>query len=86
MKDNFVQLLRRLCHRQVTTMRLPLLVYFACLPLFFSASAMSWPFPDALQSAPQRSLDWQDRDCQVTPVASDSGDAQEAEEEEPDCD
>lgn len=87
MKDNFIQLLRRIYHRQVTTMKLPLLVYFACLPLFFSASAMSWPFPDVLQSAPQQSRDWQGRDCGVTAIANDSRDAQEpAEEEEPECD
>lgn len=87
MTDKFVQLLGRFCDRRVTMMKLPLLVYFACLPLFFSASALSWPFPDLAQSAPLHDREWQGRDCRITPTASDSQEAQESvEEEEPDCD
>lgn len=65
----------------------PLFFYFACLPLFFSASALSWPFPESLETAPPSVRDWPGaRDCQVVPSQSEAPDEQGAvEDEEPDC-
>lgn len=66
----------------------PLLVYFACLPLFFSASALSWPLSTPLDASPPTARDWPaSRDCSVAPVQSQETEGQEeVEDEEPDCD
>lgn len=61
--------------------KLPLLIYLACLPLFFSASAMSWPFPESTESTPSQS-----RDCLIATAATDTQEKKKAvEDEEPDC-
>ena len=87
MKDKFNQLCGRLRDRPIVTMKLPLFVYFACLPLFFSASAMSWPFPESAQIAPPQGRDWPKRDCLTATSGTETQDAQEAvEDEEPECD
>ena len=62
--------------------RLALLVYFACLPLFFSANALSWPFAEAVETEPAT-----ERDCPIVPTANHSSDEQATDEDdEPDCD
>ena len=66
---------------------IPLLVYFACLPLFFSASALSWPLSTPLETSPPAARDWPaSRDCSIAPVQSQEPEEQEdVEDEEPDC-
>ena len=68
--------------------RLPLLAYFACLPLFFSASALSWPFSEPGETTSPTVRDWPtSRDCAIAPSQSDENEQQETvEDEEPDCD
>ena len=68
--------------------RLSLILYFALLPLFFSASALSWPFPDTTESAPPSVRDRAGAgDCPVIPSQGEAPETrQPVEDEEPDCD
>ena len=67
--------------------RISLILYFALLPVFFSASALSWPFPDAIESAPPSVRDWPGTgDCPIAPSQAEAAeDELPVEEEEPDC-
>ena len=68
--------------------RISLLLYFALLPVFFSASALSWPLPDAFESAPPSIRDRADvGDCPIAPTQAEAPEEElPVEEEEPDCD
>ncbi len=67
--------------------RILLIIYFALLPVFFSASALSWPFPDAIETAPPSVRDWPVAgDCPIAPSQAQAPEDQlPVEEEEPDC-
>ncbi len=67
---------------------IPLLAYFACLPLFFSASALSWPLAEPPETSSPTVRDWPgSRDCSIAPSQSQAPEEQQdVEEEEPECD
>ncbi len=68
--------------------RISLILYFALLPVFFTASALSWPLPDAIESAPPSVRDWPGAgDCPIVPSQAQAPEEEPpVEEEEPDCD